>query len=406
MRKKSLIALLLALALMLSGCALVAVDEAKDMAQTIIDVDGETVNKQLFMNQVNYYFQQQYDQYTQYGLEDYFVQNQSSIVENLYQQVQQQNVKNLVMKHAAQKLGLDKMNAEEQAEIETEAKNQYYSLVAQTFLADSELTGDELRAEAEKYAADNSLTDVRGVTLDAILQDVTDQKTLQKLTHSVTDAVTVSEERLQSAMDATPDYRLVKHILIRFPDSSAVSSAKSAVTSAEANVTAAQAALDNAAEDADKDALTAALDDAKAALTEAQDALTALTAETLQKANDVYALATAEDADFDALIAEYNEDPGMESSPNGYLVSSNDTNFVTEFKNGAMALENVGDVSEPVESSYGYHIIRYTYDSAAAETRAAVSDSILANVQDEAMDAAYAEWEKASNIKTYLDRLN
>ena len=42
----------------------------------------------------------------------------------------------------------------------------------------------------------------------------------------------------------------------------------------------------------------------------------------------------------------------------------------------------------------------------SAETRAAVSDSILANVQDEAMDAAYAEWEKASNIKTYLDRLN
>ena len=43
MRKMTLIALLLALMLMLSGCALVTVDEAKDNARVIVDVDGETV---------------------------------------------------------------------------------------------------------------------------------------------------------------------------------------------------------------------------------------------------------------------------------------------------------------------------------------------------------------------------
>ena len=43
MQKKSLLALLLALSVLLSGCALVTVDTAKDNARVIVDVNGETV---------------------------------------------------------------------------------------------------------------------------------------------------------------------------------------------------------------------------------------------------------------------------------------------------------------------------------------------------------------------------
>lgn len=60
-------------------------------------------------------------------------------------------------------------------------------------------------------------------------------------------------------------------------------------------------------------------------------------------------------ADFDELMQEYSEDTGLESYPDGYTFGSGE--MVTEFEEGTRALA-VGEMSEePVESSYGYHII-------------------------------------------------
>ncbi len=73
--------------------------------------------------------------------------------------------------------------------------------------------------------------------------------------------------------------------------------------------------------------------------------------------------ATAEDilsrikngADFDALMKEYSEDPGLETNPDGYEFGKGQ--MVPEFENAAYAL-NEGQVSDLVETSYGYHIIK------------------------------------------------
>ncbi|MBQ7034049.1 MAG: peptidylprolyl isomerase [Clostridia bacterium] len=60
-------------------------------------------------------------------------------------------------------------------------------------------------------------------------------------------------------------------------------------------------------------------------------------------------------ADFDALVAEYNTDPGMEQNPNGYVFTFGE--MVPEFETAAFAAaENT--VTEPVQTAYGYHIIR------------------------------------------------
>lgn len=61
--------------------------------------------------------------------------------------------------------------------------------------------------------------------------------------------------------------------------------------------------------------------------------------------------------DFDALITAYNTDPGMDATPEGYLVGPG-ANFVENFLNAALALEKDGDVSDIVKSDYGYHIIK------------------------------------------------
>lgn len=59
-------------------------------------------------------------------------------------------------------------------------------------------------------------------------------------------------------------------------------------------------------------------------------------------------------AKFEELLTEYNEDPGMESSPDGYTFAEG--TMVTEFYEGTKALEE-GEISDIIESDFGYHII-------------------------------------------------
>lgn len=69
------------------------------------------------------------------------------------------------------------------------------------------------------------------------------------------------------------------------------------------------------------------------------------------------------EAYFDTVMAEKSEDPGSQSQPDGYIFGSGE--MVTEFYDGAKALAE-GEISEPVKSSYGYHIIlRLPIDPAA-----------------------------------------
>lgn len=76
---------------------------------------------------------------------------------------------------------------------------------------------------------------------------------------------------------------------------------------------------------------------------------------TLDKANEVLALAKAEGADFDALVAEYGEDPGMSTYTGGYYFTTG--MMVPEFEETSFALEE-GAISDLVETTYGYHIIQ------------------------------------------------
>ena len=58
--------------------------------------------------------------------------------------------------------------------------------------------------------------------------------------------------------------------------------------------------------------------------------------------------------DFDTLMAEYGEDPGMRANPDGYTFTSG--MMVQEFEEGTLALE-IGEISDVIETVHGYHII-------------------------------------------------
>ncbi len=84
-------------------------------------------------------------------------------------------------------------------------------------------------------------------------------------------------------------------------------------------------------------------------------------AEQKAKADEVYAqlAAVADDKDallelFDQLMNEYSEDAGLSNYPDGYIFVPGV--MVPAFEQTTMSLEEYG-LSEPVDSSYGYHII-------------------------------------------------
>ncbi len=114
-----------------------------------------------------------------------------------------------------------------------------------------------------------------------------------------------------------------------------------------------------------------------------------------KKAEEVLAKAVAGE-DFDALVKEYGEDPGMEATPDGYIIHSSGAmidgsgSMVPEFTEGTFAVET-GEVNPKlVESTYGWHIIkRYSIPTTHAD---------YATVEASAQNTVLSEM-----FNTYLD---
>ena len=98
--------------------------------------------------------------------------------------------------------------------------------------------------------------------------------------------------------------------------------------------------------------------------------------------------------DFDALMTQYNEDPGMTNNPNGYTFTEGQ--MVDEFYNGAKDLAE-GEVSGLVKSQYGYHIImRTVLDDSQFDT---YRDEIVSNVAG-SMDDLLSQWIDEADVQT------
>jgi len=63
-------------------------------------------------------------------------------------------------------------------------------------------------------------------------------------------------------------------------------------------------------------------------------------------------------ADFEALAREYSQDPGSAERGGSLQTMSYQDDLVAPFKEAAFALENDGEISEPVLTRFGYHIIK------------------------------------------------
>ena len=115
--------------------------------------------------------------------------------------------------------------------------------------------------------------------------------------------------------------------------------------------------------------------------------------------------------DFEALIEEYNEDPGMETYTEGYIIGADFEGVYDEaFQKAAAELKKEGDVSGMAEGSFGIHIIkRYgdvsTEPVALDEVKEEIKEMILSGLKDEMYDAKIAEWKEALEVVTYDKRV-
>lgn len=119
--------------------------------------------------------------------------------------------------------------------------------------------------------------------------------------------------------------------------------------------------------------------------------------------------------DFDALIKEYGEDPGMKveegETNDGYPTAVGLTGvYVKEFEDACNKLVKEGDTSAPVATDYGYHIIRRYGDMPSGEINFDdVSESLhtrlLSTTQSEAYSAALEQWKSEMKIERFEKKL-
>ena len=105
-------------------------------------------------------------------------------------------------------------------------------------------------------------------------------------------------------------------------------------------------------------------------------------------------------ADFDKLMNDKCEDPGLESSPDGYVFAKGA--MVPEFEAAAFALE-MDAVSDVVETSYGYHIIKRVETSLSG-----IVSALSQTADQEVADVIEAEKTKLTEgVKvTETDKIN
>lgn len=477
----ALIAMLLAMALMLTGCNLVGYDAELDGARVVAKVNDTELTKAEWLAYRDY-LASYYQQYMQ----QYFGMNMPMTEEDVAaygESAMEQMIESVVLQDKMVELGLDVLSEEDAAEIESYADSMvdFYKMMvryqnypgletveeeAERLAKAAESAEEGAEAEEPKATVTNAQLDEMlvndlntiGYTREYFVENETASRQADSIREYAAKDVAVSDEEVKAEFDsrvaaqkesydanpagyaqaeingrtnyyAPAGYRGVKSLLVKLAadKQTEINELTGAVNTAQNTLDDAQKQLDelNAQDTAKYDEETlaahseqiAALEEtvatAQADVTENQAKLEEVTeaafAEILPIAEEALAKAQAGE-DFDGLIEAYGKDSGMTAEPNksrGYLVAEGLNVYEPAFQEAAMALANVGDVSEPVRTSYGYHILQYAGDVAEGEVEfteevsSEIYDELLAGAKDAAYEAALTQWVSEAKVTTY-----
>lgn len=426
MRKK-LIVILLCLTLMISftSCAnttsptgtLSATGTIPD-DQVLATVNGveitgkdfnDTLNPMLLANSITL------ETFTEY----YGVEQTAALKNNLLDEM----ISDEVLRQMAEELALTPLSEEELQSIEDDA-DEYFDTLETSLRSEFESqalydpTIDvEAQVEEEMQAHQDS-----GYTRDYVVDQLTTITIGNKVYDYIMEDFSLSDEELQAYYDeelqtqkdlATSDpetavqnylngendidlyipegvkdsAKMIKHILIKIPDDM-----QKAISLLESNETS-----DEEAASEEDGTSESALKPSQVLKDYALGSIKGKADEALAKVNS--------GEDFDALIKTYGEDPGMESeeNANGYLVYEG-VSMVDEFVDAAMKLENVGDTSGLVASSYGYHILKYvgeptTGQVAFEDVKDDIETLLFSDAESEYWNNQMAQWQEEYHVQ-------
>lgn len=431
MKKWVAILLMLVLALSLTGCQQ---DPEKEAAKVVAEVNGEAITKgeaQVVYNQMM--MEMQY-YYNMYGYS--FDATDKSVIASVKSETLTLMSENLALEQKANELGLG-LTEEETASVDEDAQNQYdemisnlmtqYSMTEEEAVNTAEENGSTLamiRYFLRASAIETKLRDYAGkdetVTDDEIQTEFDSRVASAKESYETTPTQYGTDVLNGTTVYYRPaGYRNIQNLVIALPDD--VQSTVQELSNQLYNASYYkymydyQLANDTSLDDETKADYTAKSAEYQQQVEDLQAQISAASeegrAQIQQKAEEILALCKAEGADFDALMAEYNGDTATGTLVEvGYPVCADSTGYVEAFTQGAMALEKVGDVSDLIATSYGYHILQYASDvtEGAVELddalRAAIESDLLTTKQDDAYTAAREEWIKEAKIKTHVSK--
>lgn len=382
----------------LAGCSLVTVNPEKI---TVATVGGDTITKAQFDEQFNAFL-------AQYG----YTQESEEIADQMAELKESfinQMVEERVIDQKVRELGLDQITDEEKAEAEKNVDDWYQSqleaLVAE-YEKDESVADPEAKAreDIENYLSyyGTSLDDMKAQEIEAIpsgkLYDyvtrdvvVTEEEAKLSYAEHVASDKESYDGNLASFVSAFDNGHIiyyvpegtfyVKHILISLTDEQ-----KQEIKD-----------LRN-----DDDEAVAATADAKRAEFLA----------TIQAEADAALAAVEAGGDFDALIAEYGDDPGMTNDyyADGYLTYVGNPNYVAEFTAACDGLTEDGMTTGLVASDFGYHIIRRVSTKTPGEVpfedvKSDLMDGMLSAAQEEAYNAQVDQWISEANVEIKSNKL-
>ncbi len=454
MRKYALLVLLTAfIVAFTSSCGLIVKDAEVDAQTVIIEVAGKTIVKADVLQAVENVLSYQEYMYSYYGLT--FDRTDADTLKSARDSAVAALIEDAVTQQKIAENGFDQFTEEELAAMNEKVDTTYESNLSNVktyYFADTALTGDELNAAIETkmqelgYGTKETLLATEKLSAsmqklkDMIVKDVavTEDEIVAEYNNQVANAIsTYTTTPTQYASDVsggaiiyyTPvGYRYVKNLLIKISDEdkTALSTLQTELSDKQSSLEATNTAIGELPEDPAADTeeqkqsreeLTTQVDTLNAEIADLNTQISTLTETAYSavqpKVDEVLAKIAAGE-NFDALIAAYGEDPGMQTEPqktDGYLICAGLTTYVTEFLDASMALKNVGDISDPFRSGVGVHIVQYASDLPDGQVPLAdihdkVSEALLKTKQNTLYDETVNQWVADANAKTYVDRLD
>ena len=356
----------------------------------------------------------------------------------------------IVIRQKATELGLDQFSDEEKASMETEAKENWEQAVTSYTqdVTDESSDDDKAAARADAIAA----LKAEGYDEETYVSQYVDSEITNLLINRLMDYVStgmevtdeevqahfndlVEEDKTNYANDIsnyefytqyyqqpsyyTPEgYRGITHILLKV-DEALLNTWKDLTARFEEQKSAESEpeetpVEDNSAEDASAEATPEAAEPtdtpeptAEPVTEEMIEAAKQAILDSVQPTVDEIMAKLKDGASFDELILEYGNDPGMQDEATraaGYPVHKDSIIWDPAFTAGAIALEKVGDVSEPILGQYGVHILHYLRDipGGAIELtdamKSEIQNELLEQKRNAALNTALEQWIEEADI--------